>query len=237
MASALLQAMKKCFPDLSSMSAVTSALQSTRKAKIPLVSFQSPIPTAPLSTLIDSTCNTLTPDSQEKLVQATKRLRKFLSINEETACSKCSLRGTCPFQGKPAVGPQANTLDLAKVMYALTHVKNLPAEQETAAIEVINGLDSALQKSSQVPESSYRVLRNIHIPEVIQAISRTKQPPKPRKVLTDRLKWNPSSQQLQHQEQMWTRRESKSALQRVMKTVRELFKDRKSGKSPRKHHR
>jgi hypothetical protein len=241
MASALLQALKQRFPDLSSLSAVTLSLQSIRKANVPLVSFQSHISTGSLALLVETSCPTDNPKTQEKLVQAAKRIRKFSNIAEESACSKCALKGNCPFLDKQAAGPPANVLDLTKVLYGLSQLKSLPEQQEKAAVEVMQGLDTALSKSLQTPQSSYRVLKNVRIPQVIEAIGTPKHPSKPRAPIPDKLKWQPDEHHLKRQEQVWSRRESRSTLNLIMNSIRQAVRldgDKKSGartsKSPRK---
>ena len=242
MASALLQALKQRFPDLSSLSTVTLSLQSIRKAKVPLVSFQTHIPAGSLALLVETSCPTDNPKAQEKLVQAAKRIRKFSNVAEESACLKCALKGNCPFLDKQAAGPPANVLDLTKVLYGLSQLKSLSEQQEKAAVEVMQGLDIALSKSLQTPESSYRVLKNVRIPEVIEAIGAPKHPPKTRSPpLPDKLKWQPDEHHLKRQEQVWSRRESRSTLNLIMNSIRQAARpngDKKSGartsKSPRK---
>jgi len=220
MASALLQALKKRFPDLSSLSAITLSLLSIRKAKVPLSSFQSYFPAESLELLVQTTCPTANPKAHEKLVQAAKRIRKFSQIAEKSACSKCSLKGSCVFADQEAAGPPASVLDLAKVLYGLSQSQSLPEEQGKAAVEVAKSLDSALTQALLTPQSSFRVLKNVPVPQVIDAVGTPKQPGKPRKSLTESLKWKPSEQHLERQEKTWARSESRSTLNLIMRSIR-----------------
>lgn len=222
MASALLQALKKRFPDLSSLSAVSLSLLSIRKAKVPLASLQACLPAQSVELLVQTSCPTTNPKAQEKLVQAAKRIRKFSNIAEESACSQCSLRENCVFADKEAAGPPANVLDLAKVLYGLSQLQSLSEEQEKAAVEVTQSLDTALL---QTPPSSFRVLRNIPVPNVIEAVGTPKQPSKPRKLIAETLKWKPSEHHMKRQEQTWTRSESRSTLSLILRSIRQAARE------------